>query len=63
MLDNHLYNLYLQLTQENKSLWRIKEEYTKDAGDCEMCQEFWKKMEEDKEKHVNEILALIEKHK
>lgn len=44
-------------------MWRIKEEYIKDADGCEMCQAFWKKMEEDKEKHVNDILALIEKHK
>lgn len=61
MLNNNLYNLMLQLAQENKSLWRIKNEYVKDAeGDVE-CVEFWKKLEADKEAHVEEILALVKK--
>jgi len=62
MLDNHTYNLLLQLTQENKSLWRIKNEYMKDAGECKECQKFWQKMEKDKEAHVEELTALVKKH-
>lgn len=61
MLKNNLYNLMLQLTQENKSLWRIKNHYLSEAeGDAE-CTEFWKKLEADKEAHVAEILALVKK--
>lgn len=62
MLNNHIYNLTLQLTQEQKSLWRIKNHYRNDAGDCADCKEFWNKMEKDKEDHVAEISALIKKH-
>jgi len=40
MLDNHIYNLLLQATEEHKSLWRIKNEYKKDAGNCEVCRMF-----------------------
>lgn len=62
MLDNHLYNLMLQMTEENKSLWRMKNHYTKDAGDCADCKAFWGKMEKDKEDHIAELLGLIKKH-
>ncbi len=62
MLHNNLYNLMLQLTEENKSLWRIKDEYIKDAEGDEESVAFWKKMEADKEEHVAELRALIKKH-
>jgi hypothetical protein len=62
MLDNHLYNLMIQLVQENKSLWRIRNKYLKDAEDCADCQKFWEKMMEDKQDHVNELLGLIKGH-
>lgn len=62
MFDNHLYNLMNQLVQEHKSLWRIKNDYQNDSGDCEECQKFWKKMEKDKEDHIKELKNLIAKH-
>ena len=62
MYDNHVYNLMMQLTQEHKSLWRIKNMYKKDALDCEDCKAFWEKMEKDKEEHINELKELIKKH-
>lgn len=62
MLNNHIYNLLLQATQEHKSLWRIKDAYKKDAHDCADCRAFWDRMEKDKEGHVDELEALIKKH-
>lgn len=62
MLDNHLYNLFHQLVQENKSLWRIKHHYKDDAGDCPTCKEFWDKMEKDKQDHVKELMGIIKQH-
>lgn len=62
MLDNHLYNLMHQMTQEHKSLWRIKNHYKNDAGDCDECQKFWEKMEADKENNVKQLQNLMEKH-
>jgi len=62
MFENHVYNLMMQLVQENKSLWRVKDEYKKDAGDCADCIAFWKKMEADKKDHVEELTGLIKKH-
>jgi len=62
MIKNHTYNLLLQLVQEHKSLWRIKNEYVKDGENCQECLVFWKKMEDDKEKHVIELQELIKKH-
>ncbi|OGZ62636.1 MAG: hypothetical protein A3H51_00715 [Candidatus Spechtbacteria bacterium RIFCSPLOWO2_02_FULL_38_8] len=62
MLNNHLYNLLLQIVQENKSLWRIKHHYLEDVEDCANCKEFWSKMEVDKRQHVEELQGLIKKH-
>ncbi len=62
MLSNHIYNLLLQLTQEHKSLWRIKNHYLTDSAGCDECDRFWKKMEEDKETHVRELLGLLKSH-
>jgi hypothetical protein len=62
MFDNHLYNLFLQLVQEHKSLWRINHHYIQDASGCQECQEFWEKLREDKERHIQELEGLIKKH-
>ena len=62
MLNNHIYNLLMQATEEHKSLWRIKDDYKKDSHDCADCTAFWEKMEKDKEGHVAELEAIIKKH-
>jgi hypothetical protein len=62
MYDNNTYNLMEQLAQEHKSLWRIKDEYMKDAEGNADCQTFWKKLEVDKETHITELTALLKKH-
>ena len=62
MLDNKLYDLMIQLVQENKSLWRIKNDYIKNADGDEGLLEFWRKMEKDKEAHVEELRTLVKKN-
>jgi len=62
MLDNHLYDLLIQLVQENKSLWRIKNEYLKNAEGHEEEVIFWEKMTKDKEAHIEELASLVKKH-
>lgn len=61
-MNNNIYNLVNQLTQENKSLWRIKKSYTKDAGTNKELKTFWTKMAKDKEGHIKELQSLIAKH-
>jgi hypothetical protein len=62
MLDNNLYNLMAQITEESQSLWRIKNSYKKDAGGCKECMDFWGKLEKDKENHIRELERLIAAH-
>ena len=62
MLDNHHYNLHLQLVQEHKALWRIQNMYKKDSEGCDSCQVFWTKLERDKKEHVDEILGFLKEH-
>jgi hypothetical protein len=62
MLDNNTYNLMAQLTEENQSLWRFKNNYITDASDCQECKEFWEKMIKDKEDNAAELVRLIKKH-
>jgi hypothetical protein len=58
MENNNVYNLMNQMTQESKSLWRIKKLYVKDAK-SKASKAFWSKMIKDKESHVKELRALI----
>lgn len=58
MENNNVYNLMNQMTQESKSLWRIKKLYTKDAK-TKASKDFWSRMTKDKEAHLKELRALI----
>jgi hypothetical protein len=50
------------MVQEHKSLWRIKNNYLIDSGDCQECLSFWQRMEEIKENQIAELEQLIKKH-
>jgi len=62
MLENNLYNLMAQIVEEHKSLYRIKNMYIADAKKCKECQQFWKRMIDDKECHIQDLLCLIQNH-
>ena len=62
MHSNHIYNLLSQLVEDHRSMYRIQDFYQKDAGDCEDCQTFWKKMMKEKEDHIAELTELVKKH-
>jgi hypothetical protein len=62
MLENSLYNLMIQMVEENKCLWRIKNMYKKDARHCDRCEKFWQNLETEKEQRVGELRELIKIH-
>ncbi len=62
MLNNNIYNLMMQLTEEHKSLWRIKKDYMKDASKTKDVKDFWTKVSKEKENHIKELSILIKKH-
>jgi len=62
MTHNNIYNLCRQLTEENTSLWRIRDEYIKDATGKDELQDFWRKLEKDKETHILKLQELIKKY-
>lgn len=47
-----------QMTQESKSLWRIKKQYLKEAK-SKPLKDFWTKMAKDKEVHLKEMKTLL----
>lgn len=47
-----------QMTQESKSLWRIKKEYLKEAKSKEL-KAFWTKLAKEKEAHLKQMKALL----
>ena len=59
MKNNNLYNLMTQLTQESRSLWRIKNEYKKDAGKNKELTEFWKEVAAEKEMLIEDLKMVI----
>ncbi|MCW3994856.1 MAG: hypothetical protein NWE98_01740 [Candidatus Bathyarchaeota archaeon] len=52
MLDNNTYDLMEQLLIENKSLWRIKNNYKNDAALDNETRQLWNVIEKDKEELV-----------
>ena len=62
MFDNNTYNILMQLTQEHKTLWRIKNEYKNDAGECSECYAFWEKLEKEGEQRIQTLEGLLKKY-
>jgi hypothetical protein len=52
MLDNNTYDLMEQLLIENKSLWRIKNNYKNDSAMDNEAKQVWNFIEKDKEELV-----------
>ncbi len=59
-MKNDLFNLINQLTQESKSLWRIKDQYQNDAVTDEQ-KDFWLRIQKEKEILVAELQERIKK--
>jgi hypothetical protein len=59
MKNNNLYNLMTQLVQEQKSLWRIKNDYIKDAGKNKELKAFWAEIAAEKDLLIEDLLAVI----
>ena len=59
MKDNNLYNMMHQLTQEQKSVWRLKNQYVKDASKNPSLKKFWATLAKEKEKHISDLKAMI----
>ena len=62
MLSDHVYDLIRQLITESQSLQHVRQYYQKDSEGCSDCQNFWKKMIDDKEDHVKELEGLLKAH-
>ena len=60
METNNVYNLMHQLTQESKSLWRIKNNYQAEAVSDEE-NAVWMKLAQEKEATITELKELIKK--
>lgn len=50
-----------QMTQEQKSLWRIEQNYIKEAG-SDVEKEFWEKLGNEKKMHIEELKKLIKEN-
>ena len=59
MKNNNLYNLMTQLTQEARSLWRIKNDYMKDAGKSKELKAFWTEIALEKEALIADLKKVI----
>ena len=59
MLDNDTFNLMEQLEIENKSLWRIKNNYGNDDSMDNESKQLWKLLERDKEEVVRLLTEKV----
>lgn len=62
MIRNNAFNLMNQLVQESKSVWRIKNEYMKEAVGSEDIMSIWKEMEKTKDEQIIKLQTLIQKY-
>lgn len=61
-MKDHIYNLYSQLVNDRRSIYRIQKYYLKDSRGCQKCQQFWKKLLKEREELSLQILDLIKAH-
>lgn len=61
MKDNNLYNMMHQLTQEQKSLWRLENQYDKDAKSNPTLKKYWAQLAKEKKTHIADLKAMIKK--
>jgi len=59
MLDNNTYDLMEQLLIENKSLWRIKNNYKNDSALDNETRQVWNFIEKDKEELVKMLTEKL----
>jgi hypothetical protein len=59
MLPDNTYNLIVQLVEESKALWRIKNEYLGDAEGFADSIAFWQEMEASKENQVKQLTEMV----
>ncbi len=59
MLDNNTYDLMEQLLIENKSLWRIKNNYKNDASMDSETKQVWNFIEKDKEELIKILTEKV----
>ena len=62
MLDNHLYNLASTLTEESRSLWRLKNTYKDEAQECKKCEEIFDEIIQSKERDIEKLKELLKEH-
>jgi hypothetical protein len=62
MLDNHLYNIMSQIVEDHRSIWRMRDMYENDSGECGECRELWKKLAEDREAETNLMIRVLKEH-
>lgn len=58
MQNNNVYNLMNQITQESKSLWRIRNHYVGEAT-TEEQKALWTKLADQKEALIEELRTLL----
>jgi len=62
MLDDEVYDIMEQLVEESKSLYEIKNHYKEDSNKCTDCLDIWKKLENQKEKNIEELEKILREH-
>lgn len=58
-MDNNLYNLMAQMVTESKSLWRIKNDYKRDALNDPKFMALWNEFEKQKENNLIKLELLL----
>lgn len=61
MLENKVYDLMMQIVNESKSLYRLKNNYCEDAEGDPECNKIWQDLIYDKESQLKKLMTLLKK--
>ena len=62
MLDNHVYNLMSQIVEDHRSLWRMRDLYENNSGECAECRELWRGMASSREAELKNMIEILRRH-
>lgn len=61
MLKNKDYNIIEMIAEDSKTLHRV-DTYVADSKECGPCQEVWKKIRDNREQELADLMSLLREH-
>ncbi|MFH1047362.1 MAG: hypothetical protein V1738_03595 [Patescibacteria group bacterium] len=51
-----------QIVEDHRSLWRMRDMYENDSGECHECRDAWRALADKREAELNHLVELLRRH-